>query len=172
MSTATAKQISFLGDLLTRKETSHLQNPPTEEDIYFLSAREASEWIDALLKSPPKGGFAPSRDAEFLPLVPAGRYAITGEDGTTDFYKVDHGKGNWEGRIFVSLLLGSPGGFRDERIGAKARWTVLDTIVTDGPEECARRFGRELGICAMCGSPLTNPESIALGIGPECRKKF
>lgn len=31
---------------------------------------------------------------------------------------------------------------------------------------------RKKGCCALCHRPLTDPESIRLGIGPECRKAF
>lgn len=168
---ATPKQLSFLENLLDRKDTSGIEDCIAAEDIYFLTCQEASRWIDTLMAAP----FAqqgPSRDAEFLAAIPAGRYAVDGEDGTTDFYKVDHGAGKWQGRIFVSLLTGSPGGFHDQRLGYAARCAVLEKIIAAGPEQAARRFGLELGVCAMCGSPLTNPDSRAAGIGPECRRKF
>ena len=29
---------------------------------------------------------------------------------------------------------------------------------------------RALGRCVRCGRPLENPESVAAGVGPECRK--
>lgn len=39
-------------------------------------------------------------------------------------------------------------------------------------EEAALRYGRVTGSCSCCGRELTNPESIALSIGPICREKF
>jgi hypothetical protein len=38
--------------------------------------------------------------------------------------------------------------------------------------EEAMRFGVQYGICVHCGASLTDPESIARGIGPVCAKRF
>lgn len=39
-------------------------------------------------------------------------------------------------------------------------------------DESIVAYGRETGNCACCGRELTNPESVALGIGPICASKF
>jgi hypothetical protein len=36
------------------------------------------------------------------------------------------------------------------------------------PEASALEYGREFGVCSICGRMLTNPESIRLAIGPIC----
>lgn len=36
----------------------------------------------------------------------------------------------------------------------------------------AKQFGRDTGTCCQCGIELTDPESIAAGIGPICASKF
>lgn len=36
----------------------------------------------------------------------------------------------------------------------------------------AKMHGQQTGICSCCNAELTNPESIALGIGPICREKW
>lgn len=36
----------------------------------------------------------------------------------------------------------------------------------------AKLHGQQTGICSCCNAELTNPESIALGIGPICREKW
>lgn len=46
----------------------------------------------------------------------------------------------------------------------------LDGAVRLTLEE-AKDFGLKTGVCCCCGAILTNPESIALGIGPICRGK-
>lgn len=38
--------------------------------------------------------------------------------------------------------------------------------------EEAKAFGRETGVCMVCGRELTNPASIEDGIGPVCSSKF
>ena len=40
------------------------------------------------------------------------------------------------------------------------------------PIEFSKAFGRKFGVCGICHATLTNPESIALGIGPICRERF
>jgi hypothetical protein len=48
---------------------------------------------------------------------------------------------------------------------------VLVEIEKD-PFEAAKQYGRDSGRCAACGRDLTDPESIANGIGPICASKF
>jgi hypothetical protein len=42
----------------------------------------------------------------------------------------------------------------------------------EDPEGAAGKYGRLSGVCALCGRPLTDPESVALGIGPVCKNRF
>lgn len=57
-------------------------------------------------------------------------------------------------------------------------WVYAPGVVRDLTEahrmtvEQAQEYGVATGVCCMCGIELTNPESIALGIGPVCRTKF
>lgn len=44
--------------------------------------------------------------------------------------------------------------------------------VCNDPMAAAIAYGKEFGICACCGRELTNPESIAKGIGPICATRF
>lgn len=102
------------------------------------------------------------------PEIPAGRYAVTGEDGTTDFYRIDHGKKKWEGTLFVKLHVA---GREDQNLrGANAR-TIADKIMKAGPRAAAIRYGKELGACSICNRELTNNDSIEAGIGPVCAQK-
>ena len=52
--------------------------------------------------------------------------------------------------------------------------TVADTIakVAADPLGSAVQYGRDTGICACCGRTLTDPQSIAAGIGPICQTKW
>jgi hypothetical protein len=47
----------------------------------------------------------------------------------------------------------------------------LQAISTE-PKEAAIRYGRLTGSCACCGRELTDPNSIAMGIGPICASKW
>lgn len=101
--------------------------------------------------------------------IPAGRYAVTGDDGTTDFYFVDFAEhGDWAGCVFVTLHTG--GG--DQRIAPKPTATILKRILDDGPTEAMQRYGHELGHCGNCGRELTNDVSREFGIGPVCRQNL
>lgn len=117
---------------------------------------------------------APPAAATPVVEVPSGRYAFTAEEGHIAFAKVDVGKegSRWEGMTFVRLLVGSPGNLREHRVGRPAANSILAKIAEAGPVEAMARFGHELGICGRCASPLTDPESIARGIGPVCAGKM
>lgn len=173
---ATDKQKGFIANLMTRKAY------PAEVNLTTLTKAQASGLIDVLLALPDTQ--APRTNAQVAkaavqkvnatPTVPDGRYAVSDSEGVTNFFEVNTGKdgGKWEGFCFVTRLTGTPGGFNKYAVKGSWKADVLKQIVADGPENACRRFGRELGICGICGSPLTDPDSRAAGIGPVCRKKF
>lgn len=57
---------------------------------------------------------------------------------------------------------------RDLRGAELDRVTNLLTLIAANPREAAVQYGRETGTCACCGRTLTDPTSVALGIGPIC----
>jgi hypothetical protein len=137
----------------------------------------ASNMIGHLKALPLKHPAQQKGSFQFGPIksdVPQGRYAVTGDDGTTDFYRVDRPtEGRWAGHIFVKLGLGGPYGEpRWERIPLRNVQTILDKVAKAGPKEAMLRYGKELGHCGHCGRTLTNPDSIEAGIGPVCRGKM
>lgn len=131
-----------------------------------LGKGEASTWIEKLKALPLKnvkgsGGHWPSIETD----IPAGHYAVTGEDGTTDFYRVDKPtESKWAGHTFIKLQLSET----YERLSLSGTRSVLKKIEDAGPREAAIRYGKELGRCGVCNRTLTNNDSIALGIGPVC----
>lgn len=104
--------------------------------------------------------------------VPAGHYAIdttAGASNSVAFYRVDRPEtGQWAGRTFVKRMVG---GKPDERVPYAQAAGILQRIKDAGIEEAGLRYGREIGRCCACNRVLTNDESRALGIGPECRNK-
>lgn len=50
------------------------------------------------------------------------------------------------------------------------RRSVEDAM--EEPEKATREYGFATGKCGICSLPLSNPESVRLGIGPVCRKRF
>ena len=45
-------------------------------------------------------------------------------------------------------------------------------LIAADPAEAAKVHGVKTGQCSCCGLPLTNAESIKLGIGPICRDRY
>jgi len=120
----------------------------------------------------------PAEIRALLDRVPDGSYATTGiTDGRTVFWRLERGRPGtkWAGWAFLSLQAGGDlrriGSFRpDGSTTAIAAQSVLRDLAVD-PANAATRYGRELGICSVCGRPLTDPESRAAGIGPVCAGK-
>lgn len=182
---ATEKQINFIRSLAEERDWEAVLTGTTRERVFdvvtesgkFVSKSEASEAITALLAHRPTKSPGP-KDAmgEAERAIPAGRYALdaTGDDGNSvAFYQVDRPtEGRWAGYTFVKRLLGAPGDWRRERVNRSAVAGVLKRIAEAGPREASLRFGVEAKACGVCGSPLSNDESRALGIGPDCRAKM
>lgn len=107
--------------------------------------------------------------AEQLPNVKRGRYAIrnTADTGWL-FYVVDKPtQGRWTGFTFVKRQASDD--LLD--IGIAHQISAVKEILEMGARESAITYGREIGACSMCGRTLTDPESIAAGIGPVCAEK-
>lgn len=103
-------------------------------------------------------------------VVPDSYYALDTPAGL-HFYKVKTGKGKWAGFQFVTRLIGHPGDFLETPVKGANRMATLKLIAID-PKEAAIRFSREYTVCAVCGSPLTDPESMERGLGPVCAERF
>lgn len=104
--------------------------------------------------------------------------AAENERGTLSFVKMDKvERGNWADWVFVKAVIA---GNEDMRLGSqrpdeddyRGQWPVVLANVCRDVVAAVERFGKELGVCGVCNSPLTNEESRRLGIGPVCRSKF
>lgn len=105
-------------------------------------------------------------------VVPAGRYCIetVSADATNElaFYKVDRPTtGKWAGYVFVRHMIGG-----DERNVPFAQTKGILARIAEDAKGAAIRYGHEIGECGRCGTRLTNDESRAYGIGPDCRAKL
>lgn len=171
-SPATEKQVDFIADLLGQVNLTPEQKETAETRLAAgLNKTQASGWIERLkeLRTEQRATERAARPNNLpdLPDVPAGHYAVTGEDGTTDFYKVDRPtRGRWEGYTFVKLQLSDD----YQRVPMRNVRLILSKILADGPENAMRRYGHELGVCGSCRRTLTNELSRKLGIGPVCRR--
>lgn len=165
---ATRKQIDYIKDLIDEREVAG--KPKLKETAENLSKRLASAWIERL-KELPREKVQQSSGRSFKTIetnVPAGHYAVTGQDGTTDFYCVNRPtEGKWAGYIFVKLQLSD----EYQNVPFRNSQAILDKIEKDGPEAASKRYGKELGRCGVCKRTLTNNDSIERGIGPVCAAK-
>lgn len=104
-----------------------------------------------------------------LPNLPHAHYAVEHE-GVLKFYRVDKPQeGRWTGYTFVKVQAS------DEYYPIKAaarRTEIIDLILAAGPQAAMERYGREIGRCGHCHRTLTNPESLARGIGPICASRM
>lgn len=121
---------------------------------------------------PAKEGRDLSELAELEKRAAAGHYAVEGEDGMLRFYKLDvPTEGRWAGCVFVKQVTGHVGEEGSRVRHPAKRLEVLAAIEAAGPVEAEKRYGQEIGRCSRCHRVLTNEESRAYGIGPECRQK-
>ena len=104
--------------------------------------------------------------------VPNSHYALETAEGIK-FYEVSRGKAGskWATFTFVSHLVGHPGTWMKYPVKGAAKVEVLSAIATDALA-AAQRYATEFTVCAKCGSPLSDPDSIHWGLGPDCRKAF
>lgn len=120
-----------------------------------------------------------------LSELPSGHYWIEGVQVKVDNLLLDGHEGDrWYGWIFVRT-----GDFEHDSKGERAgsqrpgsgHYTVrqgqvdvseqLERILQN-PLEAAAAFGLNTGRCGKCFSRLTDPDSIATGIGPVCAKHY
>lgn len=100
-----------------------------------------------------------------LPQIPDGRFAVTGGDGTTKFYRLTTDKGG-DRKLFVYA---SDVQHLISKVGIVV--AILRQIEIDGVEAAAVRFGIESQRCFTCGRRLTDADSMSRGQGPDCASK-
>lgn len=103
-------------------------------------------------------------------VAPPGKFALTQPDGHVVFVKVDiPTKGKWVGYVFVKMLLGSPGHWREQRLRGSTAVEWCERIAQD-PAGAQALYGRKFQECGRCGSPLSNIRSRAAGYGWTCAR--
>lgn len=117
--------------------------------------------------------YVESRDFRPMALtLPDSKYALLDGQGGITFYEVRTGKkGKWTGFQFLDRLVGHPGDWMRYPVKGAAKAQVLDAISVD-PKAAAICFSKHFTVCAVCGSPLSDPESMAAGLGPVCATRF
>lgn len=103
--------------------------------------------------------------------LPTGYYAIPfiGEGARTDLTFLGLRRKN-DGDVFIVHVVGGHG----ETDDMSFEWSMkaIRALKTTDLKAARMLYGRELGHCGECGRTLTNQESRAMGIGPECATKY
>jgi hypothetical protein len=167
------RQIAYIMSLQEQKIAPQWWKPLDEATARKLEKDEASGVIQ-MLKSFADNKATDSGKADYRD-VPAGRYALQmpGPDGhdVWRFFEVQDGKGKWKGYKFIKRLIGSPGQYQKAQMSREDRMVVMKRLEAD-PDQAMTDYGLQSGVCGKCHSPLTNPESLARGIGPVCLRKL
>lgn len=159
---ASPNQIKYIENLLDTREVTEAVRTAVETMLKDgTTIGEASSLISALKDMPRPAGdmIKPTR------TIKAGRYSVD-IDGQTRHIKVSTPqRGRWAGYTFLTDLAD------ETAIRGVAKEIVLEHLTTD-PTAHLTRYGRETGTCGHCARELTDPESIARGIGPICLAKI
>lgn len=162
---ASDAQIKYVLGLQVERDLPDEYDLKTEADLKAMDKAEVSRLIGELKVLPYKS----PKGAVNKWTMPAGRYALN-VDGEWKFYQVDDGKGRWDGYKFLVMLVGSPGQYQKVKLATGTSLGVLNKIEADS-KQAMEDYGKQSGVCGRCSSPLTDPQSLALGIGPKCRAK-
>jgi hypothetical protein len=182
MGTATERQVSFLTDLLAKREVDHLRRVTIQAalDSGKLDSKGASEYIDRLLRLPKKvqpnawdAANAATADLEVsFYAVPAGLVSAQKVDlyGNDFLFLRVRNMGGGRGKR-LSRVSGAPGsprytGFSPDVI------VSLAAVMRGRHVEFAQNWHKHSGRCGKCNAVLTDIESREAGFGPDCRKMY
>lgn len=167
---ASEAQIAYIVGLQVERELPDEYDVMPETDIAKLDKDEASRKIQELKRLPYKHPRGESSKAPTVD-VPPGRYALRGDDNVWRFFEVQDGKGRWDGYKFTKQLIGAPGAYRKESMQASRRIQIMNAI-SENVKQAMIDYGLHSGVCGRCSSPLSDPDSLARGIGPVCAGKM
>lgn len=168
--TPSEAQVRFLNNLLDEREHSYTEAQIAEGKADW---RKIRPMLDALKAAPrrayqapvetPAPVATPTRTRLDFSAITDGNYAIRA-DGVVKFYRVSTSKGGYKNvQVRASDALYMQYG--------KAGIAILHRIVEAGLEESRMLFATELERCWRCGKTLTDEESRARGMGPDCASK-
>jgi len=171
---ASERQMAFIETLLEERD----HDLKGAVDILKAEAAKNKKVASALIKqllsydkaSSAKTYGGPATGKLNFPDVPEGHYAVASETGNNDldFFRVDRPtEGKWAGRTFVKRVVG---GKPDFGVRGEAAVKVCERIVAAGVREAALLYGQEIGRCCRCNRHLTDEDSRAFGMGPDCRQ--
>lgn len=165
-------QIKYVLGLQRERELPDEYEVMNADALAALDKAQVSRMIQELKVLPykqPKG----TDHAIKWEVIIEGRYALHWEDEGWFFYEVTKGKANtrWDGYTFIRRLIGAPGAYKKINMKASDRDEAFAAI-EENPKQAMLDYGLHSGVCGRCSSPLSDPESLARGIGPKCASKM
>ncbi len=169
----TDRQTKYLTDLANGRQMEDADRTFLLEHMKEMDTKLASKWIDALRLLPPKPKKQDQGRWAIPSSIPDGRYAVRNSKKTWVFFRIVTKEDKQNGLEYraVQKVLGSPGAFRYDRVTGE-EWMLAINEIGKDPGLFSQMFGIQVGACGVCGSPLTDPDSIRLGIGPICARKY
>jgi len=179
---ATEPQIKYIATLIEQRQGTERF---AEVNLNGLTSVAASVMIETMKTYPwkprptaVKAAPAQSVSAKLAALIPSSKYAIPFEDLAGVVPGIREFSGHlflevksYKGVTYMRRLHGSLGDFTRSKLPT-ALTVDLITYMEGRTLQFAQEFGKVYTCCGSCGSPLTDEESRALHLGPECRKKF
>lgn len=187
----TPKQIDYMENLISwigehdadaAAQARTYTDGMTERGLWVAGrGANVSIWIDRLKAKLTAVRTAPKAPAvEALPVVdgalpvkvdkngkPMPLYYAVELEGTLKFYRIKPGRK--DGFYFIDAQAS------DELHAIRnnaTKATIISAIIAAGPEACMARYGQEIGRCGRCYATLTDADSRARGIGPDCAGKM
>lgn len=165
---ATGPMKSFAQKLFRSKVTHPDFVNVLEEEIDSWTYDQCGDFLKKMKIQPDANKKAKVHRQWHRPEIPHGCYLVDvpGKTGTLEMWlKVDQSTGR-ETKIF--RLRGAPGKLASKRIDRVTLLEHLTPVLLLDPQAAMERFATELEHCMRCGSPLTNDESRARMLGPDC----
>ncbi len=159
--TISGPQMNYLTSLLATRQT-----PDSLRGIVLtsLTTREASAAIDTLKLAPWKPRPNSVLATQVKEAVPVGFYFLDGE-----VYRVKASKATPARRYaYIFQVAEGMKGHYEYTKGAIFRLSMEHKLT----REQASSIGHATGVCCVCGRELTDPVSVAQGIGPICIQKY
>ena len=130
-----------------------------------LSKRQASELIKTLIRTSEMNFGVPATRTLFVPRVEAPLGIYLQDD---KIYCVR--KARQSERVYAFQLIITEGeNPRWDYVAGKVFDLKVENMIS---VEVAQQYGRQTGICCICGRFLTDDQSVTKGIGPVCERKY